>query len=101
MTAADWGRRFMQGSCRGSAGAALLLALFLCGCVSNARLLSIEEQKPIDRSFVEFPSGYQFRRYVTALTAPTAIAFDAEGSLLIAMGERDDEVRIIGFRTDG
>ena len=83
------------------AGVALLMALCLCGCVPDARLLSIEEQKPIDRSFVEFPSGYQFRRYVTDLTAPTAIAFDADGSLLIAMGERDGEVRIIGFRTDG
>lgn len=101
MTAADWGQTFKQGSRKATAGAALLLALCLCGCIPNARLLSIEEQKPIDRIYVEFPSGYQLRRYVTALTAPTAIAFDADGSMLIAMGERDDEVRIIGFRTDG
>lgn len=101
MTAADWGRRLMQGCCKATTGAALLLALSLCGCLPNARLLSIDEQKPIDRSFVEYPNGYQFRRYVTALTAPTAFAFDADGSLLIAMGERDDDVRIIGFKTDG
>jgi glucose/arabinose dehydrogenase len=101
MTAAVWGRRLMQVCCKAAAGTALVLALSLCGCVPNARLLSIEEQKPIDRSLVEFPSGFQFRRYVTDLTAPTAIAFDADGSLIVAMGERGGEVRIIGFRTDG
>jgi len=78
-----------------------LLALSLCGCVPNARILSIAEQKPIDRSLVEVPAGYNLQRFVTGLTAPTAHAFDADGSLLIAEGERDDEVRIIGFRKDG
>ena len=91
----------MQFCCKAAAGASLVVALCLCGCVPNARMLSIEEQKPIDRSFVEFPSGFQFRRYVTDLTAPTAIAFDADGSLIVAMGERGGEVRIIGYRTDG
>jgi glucose/arabinose dehydrogenase len=80
---------------------ALLLALSLCGCVPNARILSMAEQKPIDRSLVEVPAGYTVQRFVTGLTAPTAIAFDADGSTLIAEGERDGEVRIIGFRHDG
>jgi glucose/arabinose dehydrogenase len=101
MTAAVWGRRIMQGCYKPAAGVVLVLALGLCGCIPNARLLSIEEQKPIDRSLVEFPSGFEFRRFVTDLTAPSAIAFDADGSLIIAMGERGGEVRIIGFRTDG
>jgi glucose/arabinose dehydrogenase len=91
----------MRSCCRATAGIALLLAVCLSGCIPNARILSIAEQKPIDRSLVEVPAGYQFRRYVTDLTAATAIAIDAEGSVLIATGERDEEVRIFGFRKDG
>jgi glucose/arabinose dehydrogenase len=101
MSAADWCLRSLRSRCNATAGIALLLALSLCGCVPNARILSIAEQKPIDRSLVEFPAGYQLHRYVTDLTAATAMAFDADGSLLIATGERDEEVRIIGFRKDG
>jgi glucose/arabinose dehydrogenase len=101
MTAAVWGRRSLRSCCSATAILALLSALSLCGCVPNARILSIAEQKQIDRSLVEYSSGYKLQRFVADLTAPTAIAFDADGSILIAEGERDEEVRIIGFRKDG
>ena len=101
MTAASWVQSSKRCPRKAFSWAALCLTVALSGCVQNARILSIDEQQPIDRSLVEFPSGFQLRRFVTGLTAPTAEAIDADGSLLIAQGERGEEPSIVGFRTDG
>src|SRR5688500_1579743 len=70
----------------------LLRLLLLPGCIGGPRLLPVAEQKVIDRAVVEYPSGYELRPYVTGLSGPSAIAFNEEGSLLIAdRGMRDDE----------
>ncbi|HYE17896.1 MAG TPA: hypothetical protein VEA69_05605 [Tepidisphaeraceae bacterium] len=77
---------------------ALLVAVG--GCQTKPQILT--GQKPIDRAVVEYPPGFELRPYVAGLTAPTAIAFDAEGSLLIAeSGMGGDEPRIFGFKKDG
>jgi glucose/arabinose dehydrogenase len=70
----------------------LLLAAALAlaaGCTPSPRLVTTAERRPIDRAIVEGPAGYTFQRYLENLTAPTAIAFDDKGNLLIAEGGID------------
>lgn len=85
-----------------SAIAAVLLALLLLplpGCGRGPAIIPPELRKPIDRGVVEFPAGYEFERFVTNLTAPTAMAFDADRDALIVAegGVRGAEPRILGF----
>src|SRR5689334_2285912 len=72
---------------------ALLLPLALAcllvltgGCLPGPRMLRPEERYPIDRAKVEYPAGFDLERYIVNLTAPTAIAFDADQNLLVAEG---------------
>jgi len=59
-------------------------------------------QSTIDRKIVEYPADSEFRPYIEGLTAPTAMAFDPSGALLIAEGGYDGHrARIFGFRPDG
>lgn len=65
-------------------------------------LLSRQQQLTIDRRFVEYPTGFELKPYIENLNAPTAIAFDSDGALLVAEGGFGDyEPRIFGFRRDG
>ena len=73
----------------------------LAGCAHSPVVLSPDQQRVIDRQLVEYPAGYELRRYVAGLTAPTAIAFDADGSLFVAEGERGEEPRIWRFPAAG
>lgn len=76
------------------------LALLNFGCRTGPEIL--REQAPIDRSVVEYPPGLELRPYIKGLTAPTAIAFDSDGSLLIAESGIDNSTpRIFGFKKDG
>ncbi|HWE94968.1 MAG TPA: hypothetical protein VG269_13465 [Tepidisphaeraceae bacterium] len=79
--------------CRGAvAGAALGIFLGLAGCTPTERVATPDEQHVIDRKFVEYPAGFELRRFATGFTAATAMAYDPEGpSLLVAEGERGDE----------
>lgn len=78
---------------------ALSLSL-LSGCKAGPEIL--RDEAPIDRSVVEYPPGFELRPYIKGLTAPTAITFDGEGSLLIAeSGFDDSKPRIFGFKKDG
>src|SRR5688500_9869030 len=72
------------------------------GCTVAPTLLLPEQQQVIDRKLVEYPADTELRPYITGLTAPTAIAFDPQGLLLIAEGGYSGhDARIIGFRNDG
>ncbi len=74
----------------------------LGGCAQGPRLLPKAEQKAIDRAIVEYPTGFELTPYVRNLTAPTAIAFDTDGSLLIAENSLEEgQPHIFGYRTDG
>src|SRR5947209_7679549 len=42
------------------------------GCAQGPHVLSRAEQHVIDRQFVEYPAGFEFRRYIAGLDAPTA-----------------------------
>ena len=83
----------------------LLLGLLLCvgpGCAPRPRMLPGAEQVPIDRSVLRYPSGFTMKPFIRGLSAPTAIAWDQDGSLLVAEGGNyDQEPRIIGFKKDG
>lgn len=78
--------------------AALLLAA-VAGCGRGPGIIPVELRKPIDRAIVEFPADYELERFVTNLTAPSAMAFDtARNALLVAeSGAGGREPRILGF----
>lgn len=87
---------------RACAVACLLTATLLLlapGCARGPAIIPAELRKPIDRSLVEFPANYQFERFISNLTAPSAMAFDTErNALLIAeSGVGGGEPRILGF----
>jgi glucose/arabinose dehydrogenase len=80
----------------------MLFSGLVGGCASGPHVLSRAEQHVIDRQYVEYPAGYEFRRYIANLTAPTAFDFDVDGNIIIAEGGMgDNRPRIIGFRPDG
>jgi glucose/arabinose dehydrogenase len=83
-------------------GMLLLLAL-VAGCAPQSRMLPIDQQLSIDRSQVTVaPPGFAVQPFIRNLSAPTAIAWDEDGSLLIAQGGNyNDEPTIIGFKKDG
>jgi glucose/arabinose dehydrogenase len=78
-----------------------VLGLALAGCTPGPRVLMPDEQHVIGREMVEYPAAYELRRYATGFMAPTAIAFDADGSLLVAEGERGEEPRIWRIPANG
>lgn len=72
------------------------------GCARGPRMLKPEEQVVVDRAVVEYPSGTELRTHVEGLTGPTAMAFDADGTLIVAEGGIDGrQPRILGFKPDG
>jgi glucose/arabinose dehydrogenase len=80
--------------------AALLSLLLVAGCTSTPEVL--KDQASIDRAVVEYPPGFELRPFVKGLTAPSAIAFDADGSMLIAESGIDgNDPRVFGFKRDG
>ena len=83
--------------------ALLVMGLMLLpGCAERPHMLPYDEQKPIDRSLMKYPTGAVVKPYIRGLSAPTAIAWDEEHSLLIAQGGNyDEEPSIIGFKPDG
>jgi glucose/arabinose dehydrogenase len=65
-------------------------------------MVAAAERRPIDRAVVEYPSGFVFHRYIENLSGATAIAFDDQGSILIAEGGLGNRSpAIFGFRPDG
>ena len=65
-------------------------------------MVPVAQRVPLDRSVVEYPSGFSFHRYIDNLTGPTSIAFDDQGSILIAEGGIGGRPpAIFGFRPNG
>lgn len=80
----------------------VLTALLVGGCIGNPALLPEGQRRVIDRRVVEYPAGFQLTLAAEHLTAPSAIAFDADGSLLVAeSGSGKSSPRIYGWREDG
>src|SRR4051794_16894205 len=74
--------------------------LLVAGC--QTKLEIINKPPSIDRALVEYPPGFDLKPYVRGLTGPSAIAFDADGSLLIAESGIDgNDPKIFGFKKDG
>jgi glucose/arabinose dehydrogenase len=77
-------------------------AALIAGCARGPTLLSRDQQKPIDRALVEYPTNFELRPYIDHLNAPTAIAFDSDRSLLIAEGGiGDNDPKIFGYTSAG
>lgn len=93
-------------TCRRPAVAALVMLAILMaaspGCGPRARVVPVADRKPIDRAVIEGPAGFTVQRYIENLTAPTSIAFDDKGNLLIAESGADGRPpAIYGFKPDG
>jgi glucose/arabinose dehydrogenase len=74
----------------------------LTGCAPHPHMLPNDQQKPIDRSVLRYPTGSVVQPYIRGLTAATAMAWQDDGSILIAQGGNyDEEPSIIGFKRDG
>ncbi|HEV8605852.1 MAG TPA: hypothetical protein VGQ99_10825 [Tepidisphaeraceae bacterium] len=81
---------------------AILGLWFITGCSGGPKAVQPDLQATIDRKIVEYPAETELKPFIEGLTAPTAIAFDASGTLLIAEGGFDGHrARIIGFQADG
>ncbi len=90
------------GKCTSVAALSAIFVVLLAGCGVGPTWLKPDQQTVIDRRDVEYPAGAELKPYITGLTAPTAIAFDSNGSLLIAEGGMGDyEPRVIGYKPDG
>jgi len=82
----------------------LIIGLALCwigGCVNKPRFIAADARATIDRKVIEYPAGFDLESVVAGLTAPTAMAFDGEGSLLVAENGTDNRARIVGWKRDG
>jgi glucose/arabinose dehydrogenase len=80
----------------------MLLTGLAGGCATGPHVLSRAQQAVIDRQYVEYPAGYEFRRYIAGLNAPIAFDFDVDGNIIIVEGGLgNNRPSIIGFRPDG
>lgn len=82
--------------------AVVALSAFVGGCARGPRMYSGDQQRYVDRKYVEYPAGYQLTLLADRLTAPGAIAFTPDGSVILAeTGNDDAEPRVYGWRADG
>lgn len=79
-----------------------VLTALAVGCVRGPSYITPANQKVIDRKDVEYPTNFDLKTVVINLTAPTAFAFDADGTMVVADGgSRGRVARLIGFRPEG
>ena len=84
---------------RRSAFCILTSAFFLAGCITTPVRYLPKDQVTIDRKYVDYPAGFDLKLVMSNLTAPTAIAHDTDGTLLVAEGGCDgDEPQILAVR---
>jgi glucose/arabinose dehydrogenase len=90
-------------NCKFWVGIWLLSAIAaVSGCGPHPRMLPVDQQTPIDRSLMRYPTGFTVQPFIRGLSAPTAMAWDDDGSLLVAEGgSYSDEPRILSFKKDG
>ena len=66
-------------------GLAALAVVVTAGCINQPGLLPADRRRPIDRSLVEYPSGFALTPLVRGLNCPTAFCFDKDrGNLIVA-----------------
>lgn len=76
--------------------------LAVTGCLRAPSIVPAGQQVPLGRGVVETPAEFELVPHVKNLTAPSAIGFMADGSLLIAeSGPANREPKIFGFNAAG
>ena len=86
---------------RNSVWIALVAGLVISGCVEGPVVVPVNQRQTIDRSLVEYPSGFELQAIIRNLTAPTAMAFGQDGTLVIVNDGMSDRPRIIAYKPDG
>ena len=79
----------------------VLAGSVLAGCATKATMIAPDQRRTVDRALVEYPPGLRLQTVVRNLRSPTAIAFDQEGSLIVADEGLSEEPHIFGFKLDG
>lgn len=79
----------------------VLMLSTLTGCAHEALMLPESQQQPIDRKYVEYPTGFILKPIIKNLTAPSAIAFAEDGTLFVAeSGLGDTDPHIFAYSPD-
>lgn len=74
-----------------------LMMTWAGGCALGPQFLP--NGQPIDRTNTEYPAGSECKQYITNLTAPTAITWDNDGTVIVAeSGEDGSEPQILGWK---
>ena len=86
--------------------AALATACGLFGCASGPHLVPEAKRNVIDRGVIEYPNEMVLTPFACGLTAPCAVAFEADepdykDSVLVAEAGADGDPRVYGFKPDG
>ncbi len=80
----------------------LLMTSILGGCTTSPVMLKPAEQRTIDRGLIEYPAATELKPVVRGLTAPTGIAFDTDGTMILTeSGAGGRTPRIFGYKPDG
>ncbi len=83
-------------------GLTVLACLAVSGCFRGPVMLAQSSQHTVDLKYVEYPTGTALKVIATGLNAPSAMAFDNDGTLFIAESGIDgSEPRIYGWKPDG
>ena len=79
------------------AGFLLLCAAYLGACALSPQV----KEEPVSREFIEYPAQFNLIKIVDHLDTPNSIAFDTDGTLLIAESGIDgNEPRILYLKPD-
>jgi glucose/arabinose dehydrogenase len=79
----------------------LLSASLLGACARSPVVFQPDNQRTIDRRYIDYPSGFEFKVSLANLNAPTAFNFDTDGTMLVAEGGFDgDEPTIYAVKPD-
>jgi len=86
---------------RGLLASVLLAVCFVGACAHAPVIINPRDQATVDRRNVEYPAGFDLKLVMTNLNAPSAIAFDADGTMLIAESGTDgQDPRIFAVKSD-
>jgi glucose/arabinose dehydrogenase len=98
----DGFRRRIRGGAVSWVGVAVAVLGLLAGCAQGPRMYGGDAARTIDRKYVEYPAGYELTLVADRLTAPSAMTFLPDGSIVLAeTGAGPIEPRIYGWRPDG
>src|SRR3954454_14796672 len=79
-----------------------VLLLLAVGCRTSVTLLRPDQQRPIDRSVVDYPPNFDLNEFAQGLDCPSSLCFDPDGTMFVVEGGMANQpLHIFGRRPDG